>query len=354
MRPIIVSLTFVAASLGLAAPSVAAEIPWRISQAAGPVRVTAGLQVREGRPGLALPAGATIQTGQGARALIVRGQEFVIVAPLSQIRLPQSQARNGLIQILEDWGMAVFKIEHKSTPHFGVQTPFFAAAVKGTTFRVSVAKDGASVRVREGAVAVQTAKGEAVRMVPAGMKASVERVHPNVLLVQPAPAGTGDVAVESDLLSLVPGAAAADAPAGESSGLTLPSLPGLPHIPFAWLMLGAALILGLLFVISSRRRSAAALGADLARGSVRFSTRPSGDDVAPQRQKRKPTPPPGGYAKPVDDKAASDLDPERLRALARHAREMAAEADSNEDRLGLLEVAERHEEHLQELLRKGH
>src|SRR3546814_1605096 len=63
--------------------------------------------------------------------------------------------------IVESAGNIVFSIKKKLTPHFGVQTPYLAAVVKGTTFSVTVDGTGASVQVVEGAVEVSTLDGGA-------------------------------------------------------------------------------------------------------------------------------------------------------------------------------------------------
>jgi hypothetical protein len=79
------------------------------------------------------------------------------------------------MQLIEDWGSALFKIEKKSTPHFGVQTPYLAAVVKGTTFTVTVGPEDAKVKVTEGAVEVSTLDGGATDLVRPGSLAMVGR-----------------------------------------------------------------------------------------------------------------------------------------------------------------------------------
>lgn len=154
--------------------TAAAEVPsWRVSEASGNVRVVTNGRSQPATRGALLSSGSTIATGAQARAVIVRGEEFVVVSPNSQLRIPEGESRGGLIQMLTDFGTALFRIERRATPHFGVQTPYLAAVVKGTTFTVTVGQSGASVQVTEGAVEVSTVDGGAAETITPGMIASV-------------------------------------------------------------------------------------------------------------------------------------------------------------------------------------
>src|SRR3546814_7909473 len=70
------------------------------------------------------------------------------------------------------------------SPHFGVQTPYLAAVVKGTTFSVTVDGTGASVQVVEGAVEVSTLDGGARDLILPGAIATVGATDHSVLKVQ--------------------------------------------------------------------------------------------------------------------------------------------------------------------------
>ncbi|WP_332811737.1 FecR domain-containing protein [Sphingomonas sp.] len=171
MRKIIIGLS----PLLLAIPSIsiAAPLQWQVSEASGEVRLTHDGQSRAAVRGALLASGSTITTGARARAVIVRGEEFVVISPGSQLRVPAANSPNTVMQMIEDFGTAVFKIKKKSTPHFGVQTPYLAAVVKGTTFTVTVGPEGGSVQVTEGAVEVSTLDGGAADLVEPGDIASV-------------------------------------------------------------------------------------------------------------------------------------------------------------------------------------
>jgi hypothetical protein len=147
--------------------------PWTVSEVSGDVRLSENGRTRPATKGLLLGSGAVIATAPGARAVLVRGQEFVVISPGSRLRLPAAESPNRIVQMIQEFGSALFKIEKKSTPHFGVQTPYLAAVVKGTTFTVTVGAEDARVRVTEGAVEVSTLDGGAADLLTPGSLAMV-------------------------------------------------------------------------------------------------------------------------------------------------------------------------------------
>ena len=166
-----------AASLVVAAafPSNAnAGDGWRVVDTAGVVRI--------GGPGFMpaaltrdqeLPADAWIETKAG-RAVLVRGQESMVIEPNSRVMLPGSPV-NGNTQVLQSMGSAIYKIGKQKQPHFQVDTPYMAAVVKGTAFTVSVSDDEAAVTVTEGLVEVSTPDMGDVEFVRPGFTALVSR-----------------------------------------------------------------------------------------------------------------------------------------------------------------------------------
>ena len=180
MRKIMIGL----APILFAMSSGAIAADWKISETSGDVRIVSQGKTRAAVRGALLSSGSTIATGANARAVIVRGQEFVMISPRSQLRVPAAEAPNKIMQIIEDFGTAVFKINKKSTPHFGVQTPYLAAVVKGTTFTVTVGPEGGSVQVTEGAVEVSTLDGGAAELVRPGTIAQVGASDLHHLTVQ--------------------------------------------------------------------------------------------------------------------------------------------------------------------------
>jgi hypothetical protein len=155
---------------------------WRVVDTAGVVRV--------GGPGYMpvaltreqeLPADSWIETASG-RAVLVRGQETVIVEPNSRVQLPASPV-NGNTQILQSLGSAIYKIGKQKKPHFQVDTPYLAAVVKGTAFTVKVQDDEASVTVTEGLVEVSTPDMQDVEFVRPGFTALVSRDNGSDIIV---------------------------------------------------------------------------------------------------------------------------------------------------------------------------
>jgi len=147
---------------------------WRVVDTAGVVRV--------GGPGLMpvaltreqeLPADAWIETASG-RAILVRGEESVVVEPNSRVQLPGDPI-NGNTQVLQNLGSAIYKIGKQGKPHFQVDTPYMAAVVKGTAFTVTVGAGEATVAVTEGLVEVSTPGQEDVEFVRPGFTAAVSR-----------------------------------------------------------------------------------------------------------------------------------------------------------------------------------
>jgi hypothetical protein len=166
MRKIIFGLAPVL--MAMSSNAVAETPAWKVSEVSGDVRMVQNGQTRSAVRGALLASGSTIATGPNARAVIVRGEEFVVISPRTQLRVPAATSQNKIMQLIEDFGTAVFKIQKKSTPHFGVQTPYLAAVVKGTTFTVTVGPQGSSVQVTEGAVQVSTLDGGAAELVRPG------------------------------------------------------------------------------------------------------------------------------------------------------------------------------------------
>ncbi|WP_298199918.1 FecR family protein, partial [Novosphingobium sp.] len=157
---------------------------WTVSETAGTVTVSqAGRTVPATRGMVVLP-GATLSTGAGSRAIVVRGRDFVTVAPGSRINLPVDGEKRGFLTLVQEWGNAIFQVEKQAKPHFGVRTPYLAAVVKGTTFSITVGAEGASLQVVEGLVETSTLDGGASELIRPGTVALVRSDDPYRLSVQ--------------------------------------------------------------------------------------------------------------------------------------------------------------------------
>ncbi len=184
------------------APALAQNVSWTISEAKGSVVVIDGRGERAASVGLAVAPGAIVRTKALSSAVLVRGQEFVTLRQNAQIRIAPEAREKSLFQIIQDFGSALFNIGKKADPHFGVQTPYLAAVVKGTTFVIAVSEDGATLQVTEGAVEASTLDGGARELVLPGAVAMIAAGDPLRLMIE----GEGRKMVDSP-------ARPADAPA---------------------------------------------------------------------------------------------------------------------------------------------
>ena len=161
---------FLAIAAMMAAGTAHAGTPqWKLSESAGTVNILRAGVSKIAISGGSLAAGDVISTGKKSRAVLVRGQEYVVVSPNSRLRISEPKQSGGVVQFFEEIGNVLFRIDKKATPHFGVKTPYLAAVVKGTTFSVTVSETGTAVQVTEGAVQVSTLDGGASQLLSPGM-----------------------------------------------------------------------------------------------------------------------------------------------------------------------------------------
>jgi hypothetical protein len=136
-----------ALALGAASNARAGEgEAWSVNKSSGEVWMTAtgAQQVSLGQQDVLKP-GDTIRTGRNGRVLLVRGEETILVSPNSVVGLP-TEKKDGLsTTIVQQAGSILLDVEKRNVKHFEVETPYLAAVVKGTQFRVSV--DAASTRI---------------------------------------------------------------------------------------------------------------------------------------------------------------------------------------------------------------
>lgn len=167
------ALTAATLSLLASTPAWAATPGWSVSERSGTVTILRGGISRIALLDGAVASNDVIATGPNGRAVLVRGEEFLVVAPNSRLRVADPAQTSGFVQIIEEAGNVIYRIKRMTMQHFAVQTPYLAAVVKGTTFSVSVGPEGATVQVIEGAVEVATSDGGARELIKPGMVASV-------------------------------------------------------------------------------------------------------------------------------------------------------------------------------------
>ncbi len=149
--------------------------PWHVAQSSGSVWFGSDTaQLVSLGPTADVPGGATVMTGEGARAFLVRGSQTMLVGPNTVITLPDGDS-HGITTVLERAGEVTFDVDRQTVKHFAVETPYLAAVVKGTKFTVHVDEHGATVAVERGLVGIQDlATGDTVDT-PAGQTAQVDR-----------------------------------------------------------------------------------------------------------------------------------------------------------------------------------
>ncbi len=119
-----------------------------------------------------LKPGDTIRTGRNGRVLLTRGAETMLISPNSVIGLP-TDAQDGMATtILQRAGSILLDVEQRNVKHFEVETPYLAAVVKGTQFRVTIDAGSTKVDVSRGQVEVSDFKSGQIAQVMPGQTAT--------------------------------------------------------------------------------------------------------------------------------------------------------------------------------------
>jgi hypothetical protein len=147
---------------------------WNISNAFGNVWVTVGgVEQASLSHARTLKPGDSIRTGQNGRALLVRGEEYILISPNSAIEIPRETKQGLLTTIIQRAGSIVLEVEKRNAKHFEVETSLLAALVKGTRFRVTVGKNNSYVDVLRGQVEVSDRKSGQYALIQPGQTAKV-------------------------------------------------------------------------------------------------------------------------------------------------------------------------------------
>jgi hypothetical protein len=144
---------------------------WTISKIAGRGYLVSTINAAPelAAEGQIVPAGVTLATGIGSRAIITDGKTVMAVGPETNVKITQNGPMTSVQQASGSIGLDV---ETLGKPHLTVKTPFLAAVVKGTNFSVTVGKDSAEVSVSHGVVGVTDAKSGKRADVTSGQSAS--------------------------------------------------------------------------------------------------------------------------------------------------------------------------------------
>jgi hypothetical protein len=146
---------------------------WTVHKSSGEVWLTgSSVQQASLKQDDVLKPGDTVRTGRTGRVLLKRGDEIILVAPNSVVGVP-AQKKEGLsTTIMQQAGSILLDVEKRNVKHFEVETPYLAAVVKGTQFRVTVNAGKTTVEVVRGQVEVADFKSGQIAQVMAGQHAT--------------------------------------------------------------------------------------------------------------------------------------------------------------------------------------
>ncbi len=146
---------------------------WSVSKSSGEVWISAtGAEQASLKQEEVLKPGDTIRTGRNGRVLLVRGEETILIAPNSVIAVPSEKKDGMSTTILQQAGSILLEVEKRNVKHFEVETPYLAAVVKGTQFRVTVNAASTSVEVSRGQVEVSDFRSGQIAQVKPGQIAT--------------------------------------------------------------------------------------------------------------------------------------------------------------------------------------
>jgi ferric-dicitrate binding protein FerR (iron transport regulator) len=125
-----------------------------------------------GSMGATIDQGSVIETGADGNVVLTRSGDSITMFPNSKMSVPASDNGEdpGVLQTL---GKLLFRMESRESRDFKIETPYLAAAIKGTTFTVEVEDNDAAVEVSEGSVLVTANRSGQSAYVGAGERANV-------------------------------------------------------------------------------------------------------------------------------------------------------------------------------------
>lgn len=167
----LIALAFLAAATSSA--FAADEGAWTVSKSSGEVWLSStGTQPASLKPDATLKPGDNVRTGRSGRVLLQRGEETILISPNSVVGLPAEKTDGLATTILQQAGSILLEVEKRNVKHFEVETPYLAAVVKGTQFRVTVGAKSTSVDVVRGQVEVADFRSGQIAQVKPGQHAT--------------------------------------------------------------------------------------------------------------------------------------------------------------------------------------
>lgn len=146
---------------------------WTVSKFSGEVWLGgSGVQQASLKQEDVLKPGDTVRTGRNGRVLLKRGEEVIMLAPNSVVGIPAEKKDGLATTIVQQAGSILLDVEKRNVKHFEVETPYLAAVVKGTQFRVTVNAGKTTVDVIRGQVEVADFKTGQIAQVMPGQHAT--------------------------------------------------------------------------------------------------------------------------------------------------------------------------------------
>jgi hypothetical protein len=146
---------------------------WTVSKSSGEVWLAgSGVQQASLKQEDVLKPGDTVRTGRNGRVLLKRGEEVIMLAPNSVVGIPAEKKDGLATTIVQQAGSILLDVEKRNVKHFEVETPYLAAVVKGTQFRVTVDAGKTTVDVISGQVEVADFKTGQIAQVMPGQHAT--------------------------------------------------------------------------------------------------------------------------------------------------------------------------------------
>jgi hypothetical protein len=147
---------------------------WTVTEIRGDAKMRVGEGPwRDLARGHVLVPRSELETAKNGRIVLAKGGDMITVSPNSRMVIPAHRDGGIVANIFQSLGTLLFKMEPRPEREFRVQTPFLAAAIKGTTFTTTVDGEGASVHVVEGSVEVTAIDTGQAALVFPGQTATV-------------------------------------------------------------------------------------------------------------------------------------------------------------------------------------
>jgi hypothetical protein len=169
-------LRFISAVLGAVlalSPLAAVADDWTADRLRGQVVQMVDNQWQPLKRGMVVPDTRIVRTMKTGHVIFMRGTETVELGPDTQIQIFDKAGTKPFTTVKQYFGSVSVEADVRKVQHFGVDTPFLAAVVKGTRFTVTSGNSGSSVSVRRGHVAVENRHTHSTVTLSVGQTAAV-------------------------------------------------------------------------------------------------------------------------------------------------------------------------------------